>query len=114
MLFSWDTTSQQQDHFIGKWENEDRTMIIEIYSEEQLYNGCIISLTDRKCQAQIDKIILIQMNRNQNILFGGTFIEVGKNSEYEARIKLVNDTTFIMKIYCGLFRQKQKWHKLPI
>ena len=101
---------QVPDQYIGCWEDDGKTTVLEIYLIENMYNGRI-STFDKPA---IKKDILIQMKRKKDILFGGTFYDTESHREYEVRIRLVNDSVFVMKVFSGFFRKRSKWHKVGI
>lgn len=99
-------SAQVNDPYMGRWKNENQTAIIEIYTIDNQYHGHAITADDAK------RDLLIQMKREKNVLFGGTFFNAKKRTEHEARIRLINDTVFVMKVFSGIFRKRSKWHKV--
>lgn len=111
-LLGWSLSVQETDRFAGRWEIEDKTIVMEMYRDDGAYHGRVVSLNGKAPKEEEDRIILIQMQREKDVLFGGTFYSVKDRRESEAKIRLINDSLFVMKVFSGVFRQRCKWHKL--
>lgn len=100
--------SQEQDKFIGKWKDQNEN-IIEIYKSEGKYfeyNGRIVS-SEMK-QTQNVNLILISMRKANSLkLYGGTFFDEEKGTEYECVIKLRNDNKLKIRVLKSFFISKK-------
>ena len=107
--------SQEQDKFIGKWKNKDGT-IVEIYTTNEsrtVYCGKIISIQKNNAFQKVDDVIIISMKKaNAKKLFGGTFFDKQKGTEYECRLKLNNDHKLTLVIIHGFFTKSRHWQKV--
>jgi|SRR6218665_1821517 len=95
--------AQSQDNFVGDWKADDGS-VITIYVQDSSYyaktNG---------------KFILIQMIKKSEIqLYGGTYYDEKLNTEYEAKLKLTDSNTILLKILNGLSNKRIVWHRVPI
>lgn len=107
--------SRQADDFKGVWENEDKTVRIEIFLENEAYHGRLLYADGNifpKTRHVNANHVLTQMKRKGNVLYGGTYRDHSTQNENEARIRLINDTTFTMKVFNGWFGKHYKWHKV--
>ena len=111
LLLFWMTEQTfAQDDFIGKWETNEGKLCIEIYEEDSYYYGKI-KRSEKK--NRINEIILIQMiKKSDTKLFGGTYYDDELKSEYEAKLKLVDKNTMILKVLNGLFNEVMIWKRI--
>ena len=103
---------QAQDNFLGFWENEDKTQIIEIYKSDSSYYGKIAHLkkTDSK-----EQVILIQMKkRDDKVLYGGTYFDENLNKEYEVKLKLKNKDTIKIIGFYGFLNKRMNLSRVPV
>ena len=106
---------KQQDDFIGFWEDEKKSLRMEIYYGNDYYQGRIIAIEGKDPDLFREgayKIILIQMKRNNNVLYGGTYRDYMTIDENEARVRLVNDSLLRMKVYRGFSGYTVRWHRI--
>lgn len=105
--------AQDKDCFIGFWANKKETQIIEIYKSDSSYYGKIYYLKDIEEKDIDNKIVIIQMkNRDNKILYGGTYLDSISKEEYEIKLKLINKNTIKFIGYNGFFNKTMLWHKV--
>lgn len=103
LLFCLVLQAQPKDNFIGNWTTDDGS-VITIYVQDSSYyaktNG---------------KFVLIQMTKKSDTqLYGGTYYDEKVNTEYEAKLKLTDSNTILLKILNGLSNKRIVWHRVPI
>ncbi len=106
MLFGMPMAGQVNDEYIGRWENKEKSAVIDIYAVNDMYYGKLVVPA-----VAGTPVILVQMKRKKNVLYGGTFQNTAKHTENEARVRLINDSTFVLKEFTGIFRHRSKWFK---
>jgi uncharacterized protein (DUF2147 family) len=105
--------SQSQDNFIGFWENDEKTINIEIYKLEDSYYGKLIKASSLKFRKQVGSNILIQMKKESDeVLFGGTFFDFEHNKEYEVKLKLIDKNHFYLKRYFRFLNKRHYWNRV--
>lgn len=91
LLFAF-TNCFSKDKFIGVWINKLDKEEIEIYKEGNYYYAKTNST-----------VVLIQMVfENETKLYGGTYFDKEKNTELEAKVKLIDDSTLMIKLINGI------------
>lgn len=103
--------AQQTDPFLGSWQSEDKTDVMIIHVIGDAYYGRYEKLDKEKLKLIENRYILIQMKRKGNVLFGGTFYNIRRRTENEAKVRLINDSTFVLKEFSGIWRKRSKWHR---
>ena len=102
LLFCLVLQAQPQDNFTGNWKADDGS-VITIYVQDSSYyakaNG---------------KFVLIQMiKKSDTQLYGGTYYDERLNTEYEAKLKVTDSNTILLKILNGLSNKRIVWHRVP-
>lgn len=103
LFFGLVLQAQSQDNFLGNWKADDGS-VITIYVQDSSYyakaNGTFI---------------LIQMiKKSDTQLYGGTYYDEKLNTEYEAKLKLTDSNTILLRILNGLSNKRIVWHRVPI
>ncbi|NHN24968.1 DUF2147 domain-containing protein [Flavobacterium jejuense] len=99
-----------QDSFIGKWETNEGKLCLEIYQEGSFYYGKI-KRSEKK--DNMNQVVLIQMiKKSATKLYGGTYYDDKQKSEYEAKLKLIDNDTMCLKILSGLFNKIIIWERV--
>jgi uncharacterized protein (DUF2147 family) len=98
-----------QDKFIGIWTAENENLTIEIYFQKEAYYAKIKSSENKKIK---DKVVLIQMiKKSDSHLYGGMYYDDKLKSEFEAKLKIIDDDTMRLKIMTGLCGKTVVWHR---
>jgi uncharacterized protein (DUF2147 family) len=106
-------SQESSDKYIGFWENEEKTIQIEIFTTGSSYSGKIIKVTNTNCVQKLNSIIINSMiNKRENVLYGGTYADFERKKEYEIKIKLVTENHFFIKRPHRFFNKKEHWHKI--
>lgn len=112
LLFFAAPAALAQQSFIGNWESRDKSSVVQIYEQELQYYAKVIA---GKNPETIGKVVLMQMEKkSDNHLFGGTYHDSELKSEYEARLRLLDNNTIRMKILTGLFSKTIIWHRVKL
>lgn len=98
---------EEKDHFIGIWQNEEKTIRLQIVYTGLTYDGNRLIGKN----GNPGRLTLIQMKRRGKILYGGTYRDYFSQEEHEAKIRLLNDSVFRMKVYDSWFGTRSKWYK---
>jgi len=110
LLFSGTTLAQSADNIIGKWENEDNTMVIEIYKESNTYLGKIIQFKKNK---QIGKSIIwdLKYNIDTKRWEKGKVQKPDMHHAVDCFIKLESKNTLLITGYHGMkaLGSTEKW-----
>ena len=110
LMISWISGSSAQNNFIGYWQNEDKTIVMQLYQQNSEYYAKVIANA-----SETQSIILIQMKKKSDKrLFGGTFYNPILKSENEARLKLTDENTIRMSVLSGLFNNIILWHRVRL
>jgi uncharacterized protein (DUF2147 family) len=97
-----------KDYFIGTWSNQNQ--IVEIYKMDDSYYGKL--LFNSETNQNMIKVILIQMKKRHNTLYGGTYYDISIGKEYEAKIKLKDTNTLGFTGFYGIFNKKDYWKRI--
>jgi hypothetical protein len=101
------------DRYIGIWENEEKTIQIEMFKIGSSYSGKIINVTNANYVQKLNSIIINSMiHRRKNILYGGTYSNIKAKKEYEIKIKLVTENHFFIKRPHRFFNKKEHWYRI--
>lgn len=104
LAFATAMKAQSQDNFIGNWRTADGKQTIQIYLQDSSYYA-----------KSNDKEVLIQMTKKSDTqLYGGTYYDEELKTEYEAKLKLKNSNTILVKILNGLSNKRIVWHRVPV
>lgn len=95
--------AQKKDNFVGNWTANDGS-VITIYIQDSSYHAKIN-----------DKVVLIQMEKKSDTqLYGGTYYDEKSKTEYEAKLKLTDSNTILLRILNGLSGKRMVWHRILI
>lgn len=98
-----------QDKFIGNWTAENDNLTIEIYFQKEAYYAKIKSCKNNQI---VDKVVLVQMiKKSETQLYGGMYYDDKLKSEYEAKLKILDNDTMRLKIMLGLYGKTVLWHR---
>ncbi|MGV3697495.1 hypothetical protein [Flavobacterium sp.] len=95
--------AQKKDNFVGNWTANDGS-VITIYIQDSSYHAKIN-----------DKVVLIQMEKKSDTqLYGGTYYDEKSKTEYEAKLKLTDSNTILLRILNGLSGKRMVWRRILI
>lgn len=106
-------SQSNKDQYIGIWENEEKTIQIEMFKTGSSYSGKISKVTNANYEQKLNVIIINSMIfRRKNILYGGTYSNLKTKKEYEIKLKLVSENHFYIKRPHRIFGKKEHWHSV--
>ena len=112
-FFLQNALSQNTDNFIGFWENEEKTITVEIYKLENSYYGKLLKTTFKITdQNSYDNLIIQMVKRSEKVLYGGTYVDLSTNKSYEIKIKLKDNNHFFMKRFYRFLNKGYYWHRV--
>jgi uncharacterized protein (DUF2147 family) len=114
LLISSSIKSQtNEDKYIGIWENETKTIQIEMFKTGNSYSGKIIKVNIEKFKQHLNKTIIITMvYRRENVLYGGTYFDLERQKENEIKLKLITYNHFFIKRPNRIFSKKENWFRI--
>ena len=112
-FFLQNALSQNTDNFIGIWQNDKKTITIEIYKLENSYYGKLLKTTFKTNNRNQNEDIIVQMKKDsEKVLYGGTYYNSNLNKSYEIKLRSIDYNTFYMKRFYRFLNKGYYWHRV--
>jgi len=96
LLFSLFSFSQSAIE--GKWKGEENGNVIEIYSQNNMFFGKIISVSDAKSDIKIGHLILNNLVYNKSTRNYEGKVKTTSGSTAQCKIELINENKFQLSV----------------
>ncbi len=117
--------SNAQNQIVGKWQNEEKSAIVEIYENNNKYYGKIVTLKNVSFKKDINNpnpkkrsakliglTILKDLEYNKKEWTNGSVYSPTNGETYKCKIWLQDSYTLIGKGFYGILSKTQIWKKV--